>query len=149
MFDRSLVVFNDKTFENKFDVIADLAERVSDKVTSPKEYFDAVKEREDTIATYIEYGVAIPHARTEKVLEPFVVYEKLENGVAWGSNGEVAHYVFLLGVPEKSEGNLHLKIISELSKNLMRAEFRNKLLNADNADQVYELLMLVEKEILK
>ena len=82
MFDRSLVVFNDKTFENKFDVIADLADRVSDKVTSPKEYFDAVKEREDTIATYIEYGVAIPHARTEKVLEPFVVYEKLENGVA-------------------------------------------------------------------
>lgn len=149
MFDRSLVVFSDKTFENKFDVIADLADLVSDKVTTPQEYFDAVKEREDTIATYIEYGVAIPHARTDKVLEPFVVYEKLENGIAWGSNGEVANYVFLLGVPEKSAGNLHLKIISELSKNLMRTEFRNKLLNAENADQVYELLMLVEKEILK
>ena len=31
----------------------------------------------------------------------------------------------------------------------MREEFRNKLLNAENANQVYELLMLVEKEILK
>lgn len=149
MFDRSLVVFSDKTFEKKFDVIADLAQLVSDKVTTPQEYFNAVKDREDTIATYIEYGVAIPHARTDKVLEPFIVYEKLKNGVAWGSDGEVAHYVFLLGVPEKSAGNLHLKIISELSKNLMRTEFRNKLLNAENADQVYELLMLVEKEILK
>ena len=149
MFDQDLVIFSQKTFENKFDAIRDLTNLVSNKVTSPKDYFEAVKEREDTLATYVEYGVAIPHAKTNAVKEPFVVYEKLENGVVWGNNGEVANYIFMIGVPEKYAGNLHLKIISELSKNLMREEFRNKLLNAENANQVYELLMLVEKEILK
>ncbi len=149
MFDQDLVVFSQKTFENKFDAIRDLTNLVSNKVTSPEDYFEAVKEREDTLATYVEYGVAIPHAKTNAVKEPFVVYEKLENGVVWGNNGEVANYIFMIGVPEKYAGNLHLKIISELSKNLMREEFRNKLLNAENANQVYELLMLVEKEILK
>ena len=149
MFDQDLVVFSQKTFENKFDAIRDLTNLVSNKVTSPEDYFEAVKEREDTLATYVEYGVAIPHAKTKAVKEPFVVYEKLENGVVWGNNGEVANYIFMIGVPEKYAGNLHLKIISELSKNLMREEFRNKLLNAENANQVYELLMLVEKEILK
>ena len=149
MFDQSLVFFSEKTFENKFDVIKDLANLVSNKVTSSKEYFDAVKEREDTLATYVEYGVAIPHAKTDAVTEPFVVYEKLENGVVWGNNGEIANYIFMIGVPQKYAGNLHLKIISELSKNLMREEFRNKLLNAESAEYVYELLMLVEKEILK
>lgn len=149
MFDQDLVIFSQKTFEDKFDAIRDLTNLVSNKVTSPKDYFEAVKEREDTLATYVEYGVAIPHAKTNAVKEPFVVYEKLENGVVWGNNGEVANYIFMIGVPEKYAGNLHLKIISELSKNLMREEFRNKLLNAENANQVYELLMLVEKEILK
>ena len=149
MFDQDLVIFSQKTFENKFDAIRDLTNLVSNKVTSPEDYFEAVKEREDTLATYVEYGVAIPHAKTNAVKEPFVVYEKLENGVVWGNNGEVANYIFMIGVPEKYAGNLHLKIISELSKNLMREEFRNKLLNAENANQVYELLMLVEKEILK
>lgn len=149
MFDQDLVIFSQKTFENKFDAIRDLTNLVSNKVTSPEDYFEAVKEREDTLATYVEYGVAIPHAKTNAVKEPFVVYEKLEHGVVWGNNDEVANYIFMIGVPEKYAGNLHLKIISELSKNLMREEFRNKLLNAENANQVYELLMLVEKEILK
>ena len=137
MFDQDLVIFSQKTFEDKFDAIRDLTNLVSNKVTSPKDYFEAVKEREDTLATYVEYGVAIPHAKTNAVKEPFVVYEKLENGVVWGNNGEVANYIFMIGVPEKYAGNLHLKIISELSKNLMREEFINKLLNAENENQVY------------
>lgn len=149
MFERNLVIFSDKKYDGKFDAIADLTKLVADKVTTPEEYFEGVKEREDTIATYVEYGVAIPHAKTNAVKEPFVVYEKLNQGVVWGANGEVAHYIFMIGVPEKYAGNLHLKIISELSKNLLREEFRNKLLNAENPDEVYELLMLVEKEILK
>lgn len=149
MFEKDLIVFSDKMYQNKFDVIEDLTKLVKGKVTSVEEYFKDVKEREDSLATYIEYGVAIPHAKTNAVLEPFVVYEKLKNSVVWGDDNQVANYIFMIGVPEKYAGNLHLKIISELSKNLIRPNFRNKLLNAENGDEVYELLMLVEREILK
>ncbi|MDO4500884.1 MAG: fructose PTS transporter subunit IIA [Erysipelotrichaceae bacterium] len=149
MFDKKLVIFSDKEYKSKFDVIKELSQLVSFKVTNPEDYFNSVKEREDTLATYIEYGVAIPHAKTNAVKEPFVVYEKLANGVEWGNNGELANYIFMIGVPEEFAGNLHLKIISELSKNLIREEFRNKLLNAENSNEVYELLMVIEKEILK
>lgn len=149
MFEKDLIRFTDKIYQNKLDVIEDLTKIVEKKVTSPEEYFEGVKEREDTLATYIEYGVAIPHAKTNAVIEPFVAYEKLENGIVWGNANQVAKYIFMIGVPEKYAGNLHLKIISELSKNLMREEFRNKLLNAKNVDEVYELLMEVEKEIIK
>ena len=93
MFDQDLVIFSQKTFENKFDAIRDLTNLVSNKVTSPKDYFEAVKEREDTLATYVEYGVAIPHAKTNAVKEPFVVYEKLgtEESVSLSQVAQVIH----------------------------------------------------------
>lgn len=149
MFEKNLVIFSDKSYENKFDAISDLIKNVDDKVVSQKKYFDDVKEREETLATYIEYGVAIPHAKTDAVKEPFVVYEKLKHGIVWGDNGEIANYIFMIGVPQQYAGNLHLKIISELSKSLLREKFRNSLLNAENEEDVYQLLLLIEKEILK
>lgn len=149
MFEKKFIIFSDKIYKNKLDVIADLSKIVAEKVTSPDAYFAGVKEREETIPTYVEYGVALPHAKTDAVIEPFVVYEKLAQGVRWGMDHEIANYIFMIGVPEEYAGNLHLKIISELSKNLMREEFRNRLLNAKNAEEVYQVLMKVEEEIFK
>ncbi len=149
MFERNLIKFNPEIYKDKYDVIADLAKLAKEKVTSVEEYLEGVKERESVMPTYIEYGVAIPHAKTEAVKEAFVVYEKLENGVVWGEDGELAHHIFMIGVPKEQFGNLHLKIIAELSKGLMKENFRNQLLNAENPETVYQLLETIEKEIEK
>lgn len=149
MFERNLIKFSSEVYKDKFEVIADLAKLAEEKVTSVDAYVEGVKEREGVMPTYIEYGVAIPHAKTEAVKEAFVIYEKLENGVVWGEDGEVANYVFMIGVPQAQAGNLHLKIIAELSKGLMKDNFRNQLLNAENPETVYELLSMIEKEIVK
>lgn len=149
MFERNLVIFNQKPLTDKWAVIEDLARQASHKVNDVDVYIDAVKQREQGIPTYIEYGVAIPHGKTDAVNEAFVAYEKLASPVVWGNENEKAEYVFLIGVPQKQAGNLHLKIISELSKNLMREDFRNQLLNAKTEDEVYQLLMIVERGILK
>lgn len=149
MFEQELTVFTDKKFTGKFELIRELAQLVAGKVTSPDAYLEAVKERELTLSTYVEYGVAIPHAKTEAVKTPFVIYVKLDEGVTWGDDGEVAKYVFLIGVPSKMAENLHLKILSELSKDLLRENFRNNLFGAETTEEAFKILKEMEKEIVK
>lgn len=149
MFEKELIVFSDKVYASKDEVIEGMAELVANKVTSVEGYADAVKEREAAFCTYIDHEVAIPHGKTDIVKTPFVIYQRLDNGVVWGEDGEKARHIFMIGVPAAAAGNLHLKILAELSKGLIRDEFRNRLLNSESIDDVYEILQGVEKEITK
>lgn len=149
MFERDLIVFSDTAYESKDAVIDAMAQLVESKVESVEGYADAVKEREAAFCTYIDHGVAIPHGKTDVVKTPFVIYQRLSEGVVWGEEGEVAQHVFMIGVPAAAAGNLHLKILAELSKGLVRDEFRDKLLNTESKETVFEILMGVEREIVK
>ncbi len=145
MFDKKLVNFNKKTYADKFEVIQDLAHLENANVGDADVYAAAVTEREQVVPTYIGYGIAMPHAITPGVKKAFVIYQKLENGVKW-DNEDVSD-IFMIGVPKdgNTDAKQHLKIISELSKNLMREEFRNSLLNASDSDEVFELLKKIEE----
>lgn len=149
MFEKDLIVFSDTEYASKDAVIEGMAELVADKVENVEGYADAVKEREAAFCTYIDHGVAIPHAKTDVVKTPFVIYQRLAKGVVWGEEGELATHVFMIGVPAAAAGNLHLKILAELSKGLIREEFRNKLLGSESKEEVFEILKGVEKEIVK
>lgn len=149
MFEKDLIVFSDAEYSSKDAVIESMAELVADKVESVEGYADAVKEREAAFCTYIDHGVAIPHGKTDVVKTPFVIYERLSHGVVWSDEGEEAHHIFMIGVPETGAGNLHLKILAELSKGLIRDDFRDRLLGTDSKEEVFEILKGVEKEIVK
>lgn len=45
----------------------------------------------------------------------------------WDGNGEMVKHIFMIGVPKESGSNLHMRIISELSKNIMRNAWREVL----------------------
>ena len=61
-------------------------------VASPEDYKKAVKERENTISTFIGYDTAIPHAKTDAVKTPFVAYAKLSHAMDWDGNGQTYFY---------------------------------------------------------
>ncbi len=145
MFKKDLVNFNNKSYKDKFEVIQDLAHLENDNVKDADVYANAVIEREQVVPTYIGYGIAIPHAITPGVESAFVIYQRFENGVSWDS--ETVKHIFMIGVPKdgNSDARQHLKILSELSKNLMREEFRSGLENATNKDEVFALLEQIEE----
>ncbi|GMA49653.1 hypothetical protein GCM10025857_10100 [Alicyclobacillus contaminans] len=108
-------------------------------------YLDAVFAREQEGSTGIGFGIAIPHGKSAAVKTPSVAFGKKPEGVDWNSlDGEPAHLVFLLAVPETAEGNEHLKILQMLSRKLIDDEFRQGLLQAANVDEVMALLETVE-----
>lgn len=150
MFEKELILFLDKEYKNKSDLLTDLSKTVASnaKVTSAKDYEKAVKERESTISTFIGYDTAIPHAKTDAVKTPFVVYTKLSHPLDWDGNGEMVDHIFMIGVPKEAGSNLHMRIISELSKNIMRNAWRESFMNAASVDEAYDILKLIEKEVM-
>ena len=55
--------------------------------------------------------------------------------------------MMMIGVPADKGSTQHLKILAELSKNLMHEDFREKFLNTKSPDESYELLKSIEKEM--
>lgn len=147
MFDKRLIVMPEQTFHSKAEVLEYLTHLENDKVSDPEGYAKDVRDREATFATYIFDGIAIPHAKSENVTEPFVIYARLNEAVHWGDDDdENAVQVFLLGVP-KSGNNLHLELLTRLSKKLVHEDFRNSLAAASNIEEVYQLLKKFEEEL--
>ena len=55
MFEKNLILFLDKEYKDKKELLTDLSKAVDSKVTSSEDYEKAVKERENTISTFIGY----------------------------------------------------------------------------------------------
>ena len=152
MFQKNLIVLPDELFSDKGEVIHYLAHLENDKVTDQDLYEQDVKARESVIPTYVGYGIGLPHARTRGVKEAFVVYARLKKEVAWGDQEEEkANQVFLIGVPEKNDSdqtssNLHLRILAMLSRKLVHEEFRTRLAEARNAEEIYNVLKEIEED---
>ena len=82
MFEKNLILFLDKEYKDKKELLTDLSKAVDLKVTSSEDYEKAVKERENTISTFIGYETAIPHAKTDAVKSSGVHQQEQEESMA-------------------------------------------------------------------
>lgn len=150
MFQKNLTIITDRKFKDKNEVISYLANLENQNVIVPSDYEKDVLERESIVSTYVGFGVAIPHAKSLSLKSPFVIYAKLKEMVKWDDSDEKVSQVFMIGVPKNENGQetnsrLHLRILSELSKSLMRSAFRNELMQAKEEEEVYKLLKTIEE----
>lgn len=110
-------------------------------VNNKETYKKAVLDREEMIPTSVGFNVAIPHGRNSGVTKPFISFMRTSNEFVWDeSNGEKVDFIFMIGVPEENEGNLHLKYLAAISKRLMNDDFRDSLRNAETTKEAFDLL---------
>lgn len=113
------------------------------KVHDPAAVVASALAREATVSTGLGDGIAIPHAKTDAVSEPVVVYARSRAGIDWSSrDGIPATELFLIAVPEHAAGDTHLTILGALSRKLVNPQFRAELSAAGPA-RAYELLAAV------
>lgn len=97
-------------------------------------------EREEKGTTGVGKGVAIPHVKSDAVKKPAVAFGRSKIGIDYGSMDEkLSHLFFLITVPEESHDK-HLKLLAQLSRQLIHDDFRNNLLEAKNEDEVMSIL---------
>ena len=87
--------------------------------------------------TAIGFEAAIPHGKGSCVKKASIAYAKLTDPIIWEEDEEV-RYVILLAVPEKLSGDFHVKMLAELSRNLIRDDFRNSLFAMDSEDEIVD-----------
>lgn len=101
---------------------------------------EAVLKRESESTTAIGMNVAIPHAKLNVVKQPVVAVLKNKHGVKWESLDETQpKIIFLIAVPNDSS-DTHLKLLQRLSRTLMDDETREKLINAESTEAIYNIL---------
>lgn len=151
MIEKELIVLSDKA-GNRKEVLNSLISKATalGYINDESEFLNAVMLREEMIPTSIGFGVAIPHGRCDAVERPFVALLREDTSFLWDDrNEELVDLVFLIGVPETSGGNLHLKFLSEISKKLMHEDFRDLLRTEQEVDTIYNLFEDVNKKMME
>lgn len=126
----------------KDDLLAELAEALS--AAEPALERDALlgvlREREALQSTGIGEGVAIPHGKVQGLERLVATFARSTAGVDFESiDGQATQLFFLLVVPEQSGGQ-HLKALARISRFFRDASFREKLLGADDLDQIFRAI---------
>ncbi|WP_329050919.1 fructose-specific PTS transporter subunit EIIC [Streptomyces violaceus] len=111
------------------------------RVADVEELVACALRREAQGTTGLGEEIAIPHAKTDAVTEPVVGFARSGQGVEWGSlDGTKARLVFMIAVPEAAAGDEHLRILTLLSRKLMDAGFRERLLAASDESALLGVL---------
>lgn len=111
-------------------------------ITDLEEYRKKVFAREEESTTGIGEGIAIPHGKSRAVREPGLAAMVIRNGVEFDAlDGEPVQLLFLIAAPD-NENNVHLEVLSRLSRMLMDEEFTSAL---KNAQTVGEFLNIIDK----
>lgn len=105
-----------------------------------RDIFDAVMEREKLGSTGVGEGVAIPHARVDKLPHPVGGFVRLENGVDFDAvDDRPCDLIFMLIAPVGS-GADHLRALAQVSRTLRQPELREALRKATSAAKIRAIL---------
>ncbi|MFC8436337.1 fructose-specific PTS transporter subunit EIIC [Streptomyces sp. NPDC057253] len=111
------------------------------KVGEVEQLVAAALRREEQGTTGLGEEIAVPHAKTDAVTAPVVGFARSVEGIEWGSlDGTRARLVFMIAVPEAAAGDEHLRILALLSRKLMDAGFRERLIGAPDEKAVLGVL---------
>ena len=77
--------------------------------------------------------------KTDAVKNASLAFARLKKEIQW-SDEEKVKYVFLIAVPETEAGNTHLQILAQISRKIMREEFREKLKSSLGIDEILEVI---------
>jgi PTS system fructose-specific IIC component len=129
------------------DHIVDLME-AGGNLADKEAYKKCVLAREQESSTGIGEGIAIPHAKTAAVREPGLAAMISQDGIEYESmDDEPAHLFFLIAAPEGGE-NVHLELLSRLSRMLMDDSFRDNLMAAQSPEEFLSVIDAAETEQL-
>ncbi|MGM0369241.1 MAG: PTS sugar transporter subunit IIA [Bacillota bacterium] len=126
----------------KREVLKELVELVaqSGNLTEPKEFHQDILTREKKGSTGMGKGIAIPHARSYAVRETTLVFARSKTGIEFNSlDNQPAKLFFMIAVSKKGSKD-HLDILAKLSQQLMHHDFRNQLLQAQNKEEIIEII---------
>jgi mannitol/fructose-specific phosphotransferase system IIA component (Ntr-type) len=136
-------VLLDPKVSNKWELLDQMVDHLVDSGALGKDQSVAAKtalvDRERSVSTGMEHGIAVPHAALDQLECLKVAMALVPTGLEFQSvDGRPAQIIMLLLVP-KSEKLLHLSILTEIARRLGVATFREQLLACTSTESATEI----------
>ena len=139
---------NGETKEEIINELIDLFEN-DPRVEDIEKVRSAVLDREKIMSTGVGKGFAIPHGKTSAVKEIVGAFGKIKNGIDYQSlDGNPVQLVFLL-VGKDTLISTHIKLLSRISRLMNKDDFRHRLTEAIDADEIVKLFNDEEEHFLE
>ena len=111
------------------------------KVKDRAAALNALLEREKKMSTGIQFGVAIPHAKTDAVDELLACVAIKKEGIDFAALDGLDTKIFIMTLsPEKRTGP-HVQFLAEMSKILQNAALREKMLHIESEEALLQLIL--------
>ena len=133
--------------DTKDAIIEELVDRldVGTAISDRDKVLQAVLEREKIMSTGIGDGIAIPHGKSDAVLELTAALGIHKRGVDFEAlDGEPAFVFFLLVSPANVSGP-HIKALARISRLLKNDDFKKKLISAATPEEIISIVEAEEK----
>jgi len=137
--DAILVNWNPTSKEEAITALVDALDQ-ADLLTNRGQVLQDVMEREASLSTGLEEGIAYPHARSDGVKQVVVAFGIVKNGLSFDSRDQKPARFIPLMVSPRSGGAPHIYFMAEIVKLLEKSEIRNKLLESTSPEEVYRIL---------
>ena len=137
-------IITDLRATNRWEAIDELINNLVATGKITPEHQDAiaavVKKRESSMSTGIGFGIGIPHASTDLINEVVGSLGRSKKGVNFDAlDNQPVNLVMLFLVPQ-GQFQKHLHTLANIAKLLHKAEFRQALEQAPDADAMLQIV---------
>lgn len=129
--------------EDKEEAIRELVESLAHggKLENPEAVLEAILERERTMSTGMQHGVAIPHGRSDGVKQLAIAVGIVPQGIDFQSlDGEPTRIIFLVASPRENPGP-HLQILAGIAGIVNSEEAREEMLKISSRAKLIEYMI--------
>lgn len=139
---RPEMVWPELSATSKAEVIRELALNIGTAIhADPAMLQEILLEREHLGSTGIQDGIAIPHGKVPGLERIVIACGRSVRGIEFDAHDtKPTHLFFVLLAPEFAAGQ-HLKALARLSRLLKDTRFREKLIAAANAPEMYRAIV--------
>lgn len=136
-------IFVDSLLKNKAEALSFLAKESKRQgdATNVSEVEAAFILREEQGSTGMMDGFAIPHAKSSVIRRPFISVIKLREAIDWDSlDGQKIHTIIAMYIPENEAGTIHLTILSQVARMLMKEGFKKAIQAATSKTALLQVM---------
>jgi len=127
--------------DTKSEVLGELVEILRDagRIADVDGALEAIQRREEMGSTGLELGIAVPHAKTDRVDRLTMAIGISKDGIEFDAlDGKPSMLFFLMLAPPDQTGP-HLEALAEIARLAKSREFCNALMSALSPDEVVRL----------
>jgi mannitol/fructose-specific phosphotransferase system IIA component (Ntr-type) len=102
----------------------------------------ALELREQTMSTGIGFGIAIPHASSDRINRVVAAFGRSKHGIEFGSLDNVPVQFIVMFVVPKDQFQIHLRTLAAIAKFLNDRGVRERLAVAESSDDILKIFQV-------